>query len=601
MDTLVGFMGWAIFGNAWQGVRTGCRRILQIGALLLACLVAHYIGAVCYPVVSIIVACLMAVIWVCRRVLRLVGTLIFHMHRLAGGAPEASDVEFHGPGTGVVPETSTLRSFKRTGDAVKQVVVRRGDEVAVFSVGNDVQNIRTHGLFLPVEADTIRGSPGLVRRIAAVDRIHLCRNVVCGEEVGEHFTEYGVVRKFNPEKFQVAHSHQGAVEATKGLWRWIAPRGKQTVSEVVTRIREYASESETEEQLCNASRVTWKTADGVQVLAESRCTAAGTAFHQVLVEDNLEGGVFLCPKHATSYLTKRYPSKCGNVECNRVGTQLRFGVRMCKSHQSERAEPEEDGPQKRSRSRSRARASKGESSRDFDQEADDEDDEENGSSKARTLLEEAAEAADGRRQKKRAASRSPGHTPKSSIQRSLARIEMLSSPGSEAETKLLEAFMEWFAQGKADGVKEEQVRKRLARERLMTDQEVVRRLIEEAEVEQANGQRGLTRFLSKWRKELKDGSTPSEKHDSEWSLLTSPQAAAEVRSTMPPIPQSFQPDPPGSQPSAGVSPTGVKEKATTPIPKPVSEVRSQEIKILPPGLYHLDRKAGAGEHGEKNG
>ena len=117
----------------------------------------------------------------------------------------------------------------------------------------------------------------------------------------------------------------------------------------------------------------------------------------------------------------------------------------------------------------------------------------------------------------------------------------------------------------------------------MTDQEVVRRLIEEAEVEQANGQRGLTRFLSKWRKELKDGSTPSEKHDSEWSLLTSPQAAAEVRSTMPPIPQSFQPDPPGSQPFAGVSPTGVKEKATTPSPKPVSEVRSQEIKILPPG------------------
>ena len=141
-----------------------------------------------------------------------------------------------------------------------------------------------------------------------------------------------------------------------------------------------------------------------------------------------------------------------------------------------------------------------------------------------------------------------------------------------------------FAQGKADGVKEEQVRKRLARERLMTDQEVVRRLIEEAEVEQANGQRGLTRFLSKWRKELKDGSTPSEKHDSEWSLLTSPQAAAEVRSTMPPIPQSFQPDPPGSQPFAGVSPTGVKEKATTPSPKPVSEVRSQEIKILPRAL-----------------
>jgi hypothetical protein len=233
----------------------------------------------------------MAVVWVCRKMLRLVGTVIFHVHRLAGGAPEASDVEFYGPGTGVVPETSVLRSFKRTGDAVKQVVVRRGNEVAVFNVGSDVQNIRTHGLFLPVEADTVRGSPSLVRKIAVVDKVHLCRNVVCGEEVGEHFTEYGVVRKFNPEKFQVAHSHQGAMDATRNLWQWLLPRGKQTVNEVVSRIREYASESETEEQLCSASRLSWKTADGVQFLAESRCTAVkensykvGVCFFQVGVQ-----------------------------------------------------------------------------------------------------------------------------------------------------------------------------------------------------------------------------------------------------------------------------------------------------------------------------
>ena len=288
---MVGFLGWAVFGNAWHGVKSGCRRVLQIGALFLACLIAHYIWAVCYPVVSIIVACLMAVVWVCRKMLRLVGTVIFHVHRLAGGAPEASDVEFYRPGTGVVPETSDLRSFKRTGDAVKQVVVRRGNEVAVFNVGSDVQNIRTHGLFLPVEADTVRGSPSLVRKIAVVDKVHLCRNVVCGEEVGEHFTEYGVVRKFNPEKFQVAHSHQGAMDATRNLWQWLLPRGKQTVNEVVSRIREYASESETEEQLCSASRLSWKTADGVQFLAESRCTAVkensykvGVCFFQVGVQ-----------------------------------------------------------------------------------------------------------------------------------------------------------------------------------------------------------------------------------------------------------------------------------------------------------------------------
>ena len=81
IDTMVGFLGWAVFGNAWHGVKSGCRRVLQIGALFLACLIAHYIWAVCYPVVSIIVACLMAVVWVCRKMLRLVGTVIFHVHR----------------------------------------------------------------------------------------------------------------------------------------------------------------------------------------------------------------------------------------------------------------------------------------------------------------------------------------------------------------------------------------------------------------------------------------------------------------------------------------------------------------------------------------
>ena len=283
-----------------------------------------------------------------------------------------------------------------------------------------------------------------------------------------------------------------------------------------------------------------------------------------------------------------------------VGTQLRFGVRMCKAHQSDRAEVEEDTPTRRSRSRSRARPAKGDAMRDVDQEADDEDDEENGPSKVRTLLEEATDAADGRRQRKRASARSPGHTPRSNIQRSLARIEMLSSPGSEAEIKLLEAFMEWFAEGKADGVKEEHVRRRLARERLMTDQDVVRRLIEEAECEQAKGQRGLTRFINKWKKEVKEGSTPGENQESDWSFLTSPQSSADARQCPPPIPSSFTapvPDPGGGRHEE--KPVFAERSSDTPPPS-AQEVKSKELRILPPGLYQPgDRKAGAGEATER--
>ena len=102
LDALFGFFGWAIFGSAWTSVKSGCRRALQMVTVLTVCLIAHYIWAVCCPIVSIIVACLMALVWVLRRVVRVIGTMFFHVQRIAGGVPEAADVEFVGPGTGDV-------------------------------------------------------------------------------------------------------------------------------------------------------------------------------------------------------------------------------------------------------------------------------------------------------------------------------------------------------------------------------------------------------------------------------------------------------------------------------------------------------------------
>lgn len=167
------------------------------------------------------------------------GFLSCSAQRLTGGAPEASDAEFHGPGTGAVPETALLRGFKRTGDNPKQVVVRRGSELAVFSVGTDQQNIRTqtHGLHLPVEPDTARGSPALVRRLNMTDKVHLCRNNICTEDATERFTEHGVVKKFNAERFQLSQSQQGALACLRQLWDWIVPTGRKTVTDVVGRIR----------------------------------------------------------------------------------------------------------------------------------------------------------------------------------------------------------------------------------------------------------------------------------------------------------------------------------------------------------------------------
>ena len=164
-DSLVGLLGWLVFGTAWGDVKLGVRRLVQIGAILLLCVLAHYVWAVCYPIVTLVIEVLMAILWICKSLLRTIGTLVFYLQKWTGGAPEAADVQYHGPGTGAVPETAVLRQFKATASQPKWVAVRRGRDVAVFKVGVEAQTIRSHGLHLPYEPDSVRGTPSLVAAI----------------------------------------------------------------------------------------------------------------------------------------------------------------------------------------------------------------------------------------------------------------------------------------------------------------------------------------------------------------------------------------------------------------------------------------------------
>ena len=105
LDTIVGVIGWALFGNAWPGVRTGCQRAFRIVALLGFCLAAHYLWAICWPVVSLVTAVVLGVAWMVRLVVRKVGTLVYWAQRAAGGVPEATGASFLGPGTGKTETT----------------------------------------------------------------------------------------------------------------------------------------------------------------------------------------------------------------------------------------------------------------------------------------------------------------------------------------------------------------------------------------------------------------------------------------------------------------------------------------------------------------
>ena len=60
---------------------------------------------------------------------------------------------------------------------------------------------------------------------------------------------------------------------------------------------------------------------------------------------------------------------------------------------------------------------------------------------------------------------SPGHTPKSSVQHSLARMGMINSPDRRGEMTYLEEFMEQLADGKELQLNEEDIQE-ASRERI---------------------------------------------------------------------------------------------------------------------------------------
>ena len=341
IDTLVGLIGWAVFGTAWNEVRVGCRRVFQFSILLGVCLAAHYIWAVCYPVVSIVIALIMTLAWCLRKILRVVGTIFYYLQRWTGGAPETSGLDFIGPGTGKIPETTELRQLKRTGEAEKWIAVRRGAESAVFAIGNESQSIESHGLYIPVEPDTVRGHGNLVQLIRTVDKVHLCRNEACPEDCTAHFQLYAVVKQFNPEKFQLAQAEEGARETGRRLWSWL--RGTtNSAQRLAKKVTEYTSESEAElPRACEAHRVGWTTDQGLERLSEAVCKVAAEPCRSLLAEDVPKGcsELSLCPVHQARYMSTRLPSKCVVHGCNRLGFLSSAGMHLCTDTRRPRGRP----------------------------------------------------------------------------------------------------------------------------------------------------------------------------------------------------------------------------------------------------------------------
>ena len=434
VDTVVGFFGWAIFGNAWDGVKTGFRRLLQLGAVLVACLAAHYAWAIAWPIVSSVIAILMALAWVVRFLVRVVGRVAITCQRACGGAPEAYGADFYGPGTGKAPETAELRRFKKY-DAEQWLVLRRGSKMVVFQSNGEPSSIKATGLFVAVDYDTVRGDAELTRELKGVDRVHLCRNLTCPEE-GHHFQVYGITKKVDAEKIQLAQATAGAADACQGAFRWMWSAGTTAAA----KVKDYASESETEAPTCDAHKITWVDDQGVRVLSEGACKNAGSE-HVALLVDDQKGTeeALLCPSHANRYLLSRFCHKCSYQGCNQLSLSNDGGVQVCSAHKLP--------TRSRSSSKSRTREARdGEGKPEVAVEAvpDGEEAIKAELKDVKRLLYEiqtAGKDVEGedvengpeeipQRRKTRVMSRSPGRTPKSSIHRNLAKVGMLDSQES---------------------------------------------------------------------------------------------------------------------------------------------------------------------------
>ena len=201
------------------------------------------------------------------------------------------------------------------------------------------------------------------------------------------------------------------------------------------------------------------------------------------------------------------------------------------------------------------------------------EDEERGGREGRLLDEirgsSAPEAVE-RQKKKRLEEPSPGRTPKSSVQKSLARLGLVDSPDRREVVTTLEEFMAQFVDGKAMGLEEEDIRNQMAASSGMTIQAFTQILYDQASEEQRKGTKGLTKFLAKWRRQLaveKGKATVRSPPDS-WSMISSPEET--VESSVPCTPKEVE------------------------APKPSNPVSRLAV-LGPPGIYQPgDRKAGTG-------
>eukprot|EP00435_Cladocopium_sp_Y103_P035203 s583_g9.t1 len=175
------------------------------------------------------------------------------------------------------------------------------------------------------------------------------------------------------------------------------------------------------------------------------------------------------------------------------------------------------------------------------------------------------ETPEGRIRKRVHEESSPGRTPKSAVQKSLARLGMINSPDRREILSTLEEFLAQFVDAKDLGLDEEDVRSQMAATAGLSLKDFTQTLYDQAVEEQRKGTKGLTKFLAKWRKQLAaEPASVGRGSNASWSVVGSPE-------------------------ESHVSTTPESARTMS------SSTTSGLVKLPPPGIYGADdRKAGTG-------
>ena len=109
---------------------------------------------------------------------------LFHVQRLSGGVPRRLERASLGPKRA----RCRRQKLKKGTSEDRWALLRRDGHVVIIKVTENAA-IKSSGVYLSFDPESVRGDAPLLLALKGYERVHLCRHDSCPEE-GQHFKEF---------------------------------------------------------------------------------------------------------------------------------------------------------------------------------------------------------------------------------------------------------------------------------------------------------------------------------------------------------------------------------------------------------------------------